>query len=214
MGRGLGNAALVGRELPPAQVLAADERVSWWAQLRQAGLDGSMDELRARPTSTCSSAWIRPARQAGDGSATDDTRLERDSADDSGTRGPGAGSDGPDGDGPDSDFADGDGPDGEGPDGEGPDDGGPDRTSRMVTARTAADRAMAVPARGASGTWRTGRGRGPAGFVGRINLTVPLATMLGLAGRPGEAAGIGPVDPALARDLARAAAATRRPPGA
>ena len=44
-----GNAALVGRELPPAEVLAADQRVSWWArQLRKAGLAGSMDELRAR----------------------------------------------------------------------------------------------------------------------------------------------------------------------
>ena len=44
-----GNAALVGRELPPAEVLAADQRVTWWArQLRKAGLAGSMDELRAR----------------------------------------------------------------------------------------------------------------------------------------------------------------------
>jgi hypothetical protein len=44
-----GNAALVGRELPPAQVLAADQRVNARAcQLRQARLDGSLDELRAR----------------------------------------------------------------------------------------------------------------------------------------------------------------------
>ena len=46
----------------------------------------------------------------------------------------------------------------------------------------------------------------PAGFAGRINLTVPLATLLGLADRPGEIPGIGPIDPWLARDLARAAA--------
>jgi hypothetical protein len=46
----------------------------------------------------------------------------------------------------------------------------------------------------------------PPGFAGRMNLTVPLATALGLADRPGEAAGIGPVDPWLARDLATAAA--------
>ncbi len=39
-----GNAALAGRELPPAQVLAADQRVTAWArQLKQAGLDGTMD---------------------------------------------------------------------------------------------------------------------------------------------------------------------------
>ena len=44
-----GNAALAGRDLPPDEVLAADQRISWWArQLRKAGLEGSMDELRAR----------------------------------------------------------------------------------------------------------------------------------------------------------------------
>src|SRR5207248_7690209 len=44
-----GNAALVGRELPPAEVLAADQRVTAWAkELKAAGLDGTMDELRAR----------------------------------------------------------------------------------------------------------------------------------------------------------------------
>ena len=42
-----GNAALMGRELPPAEVLAADQRISWWArQLKKAGLDGDMDQLR------------------------------------------------------------------------------------------------------------------------------------------------------------------------
>src|SRR5580704_633234 len=44
-----GNAGLAGRELPPAEVLAADQRVTAWAkQLRKAGLDGSMDQLRAK----------------------------------------------------------------------------------------------------------------------------------------------------------------------
>jgi hypothetical protein len=46
----------------------------------------------------------------------------------------------------------------------------------------------------------------PAGFAARINLTVPLTTLLGLAGRPGELSGLGPVDPAQARDLLRSAA--------
>ncbi len=40
-----------------------------------------------------------------------------------------------------------------------------------------------------------------------MNLTIPLATLLGLADRPGHLAGLGPIDPALARDMA--AAATR-----
>jgi hypothetical protein len=41
----------------------------------------------------------------------------------------------------------------------------------------------------------------------RINLTVPLATLLGLATQPGHVAGFGPVDPDLARQLATAASA-------
>ncbi len=46
---GSGNAGLAGRELPPAEVLAADQRVTAWAEeLRKAGLDGGMDALRAR----------------------------------------------------------------------------------------------------------------------------------------------------------------------
>ena len=44
-----GNAALAGRELSPDQVLAADERITARArELKAAGLDGGMDELRAR----------------------------------------------------------------------------------------------------------------------------------------------------------------------
>jgi hypothetical protein len=52
-----GNAGLAGRELPPAEVLAADQRVTAWArQLKKAGLEGGMDALRARPTWTSCSA--------------------------------------------------------------------------------------------------------------------------------------------------------------
>ena len=44
-----GNAALMGRELPPAEVLAADQRITGWArELKAAGLEGDMDVLRAR----------------------------------------------------------------------------------------------------------------------------------------------------------------------
>src|ERR1700744_6263647 len=44
-----GNAALMGRELPPDEVLAADQRISSRAgELKKAGLEGGMDELRAR----------------------------------------------------------------------------------------------------------------------------------------------------------------------
>ena len=61
------------------------------------------------------------------------------------------------------------------------------------------------------GAARQPPGAGPAGgaaggFAGRVALTVPLGTAAGLADRPGELAGLGPVDPWLARDLVTAAA--------
>ena len=130
-----GNAALMGCELPPDEVLAADQRITAWArELRKAGLEGDMDVLRAR-------AFL-------------DLLLGKDSVP-ARTRGNG-----------------------------GP---GPDGTGR-------------------AGPSAPGQARGAAGFAGRVTLTVPLATVTGLADRPGELAGIGPVDPWLARDLAAAAA--------
>jgi hypothetical protein len=39
----------MGRELPPDEVLAADQKITARArELRRAGLEGGMDELRAR----------------------------------------------------------------------------------------------------------------------------------------------------------------------
>jgi len=135
-----GNAALMGRELPPDEVLAADQRITARArELQAAGLDGGMDELRARAYLDLllnTDSRPRPQATAGGG---------RDSA---GPGSPGGG----------------------------------------------------TPPAGPSGT------AGPAGFAGRVTLTVPLATLTRLAGRPGELAGLGPVDPWLARDLAAAAA--------
>jgi hypothetical protein len=45
-----------------------------------------------------------------------------------------------------------------------------------------------------------------SGLAARANLTFPLATLLHLAERPGEGHGLGPLDPALTRQLAAAAA--------
>ena len=110
-----GNAALAGRELPPDEVFAVEQRIAWWAgELKKAGLEGGTDEIRAR--------------------ALLDLLLGVD--------------------------------------------------SRPGHAGAAA----------------------PGGFAGRVTLTVPLATAAGLADRPGEIPGIGPIDPWLARDLAAAAA--------
>ncbi len=58
------------------------------------------------------------------------------------------------------------------------------------------------------------KGESPApaagGFAARTNLTIPAATVLGLADRPGEFGAWGPIDPWLARDLAEAAAQNSR----
>ena len=130
-----GNAGLAGRELPAAQVLAADQKITAWArQLKKAGLEGSMDELRAR-------AYL-------DMLLGTDSRPRQDNP---------------------------------GQDGTGPAPGGA---------------APGGPAAGAI----------PAGFAGKVNLIVTLATLLDLADRPGEVPGIGPIDPWVARDLARVAA--------
>jgi len=119
-----GNAALAGRELPPDEVLACDQRIRWWAgELGKAGLEGGVDELRAR--------------------ALLDLLLGTDS-------------------------------------------------------RPRQDDAAAPTASPA--------GAGAGGFAGQVTLTVPLGTAAGLADRPGELAGLGPVDPWLARDLVNAAA--------
>ena len=123
-----GNAALAGRELPPDEVLAADERITAWAgELKAAGLDGGMDEIRAR-------AYL-------------DLLLGKDSRP------------------------------------------GQDQPSTRGAARQPG---AVAPASG--------------GFACRVTLTVPLATLTDFADRPGELAGLGPVDPWLARDLAGAAA--------
>ncbi len=59
----------------------------------------------------------------------------------------------------------------------------------------------------ADGSQQAARGAGQrAGLAARINLTIPLATLLGLADRPGEAGGLGPVDADLARAMAASAA--------
>ena len=178
-----GNAALMGRELPPADVLAADQRITWWAKrLKAAGLDGDMDQLRAL-------AYM-------------DIMLGRDSrpAVPAGPGGPDAGqhSTGPEPAGGGADSGPG-GPDGGGPHGPdgGLDGGGPHGPGDGGSGPAAPDRPGLPPTAGVL----------PAGFAGRLHLTVPLVTLLKLAERPGEIAGLGPIDPALARDLADAAAA-------
>ena len=184
-----GNAALAGRELPPAEVLAADQRISWWArQLKKAGLAGSMDELRARAyLDLLLDKDSRPATPApptdGTSSATGETGESGESGESGKTGKTGdSGKTGESGETSGSGKSGGDGGGGPGDGGSGP----PDPAAPMTP---------------------PGAGLRPGGFAGRLHLTVPLVTVLELADRPGEIPGLGPVDPWLARDLARAAAA-------
>jgi hypothetical protein len=179
-----GNASIAGRELPPAAVLAASQLLTARArQLRAAGLGGGMDELRV----------LAYLERLGVLDPLGTTAQAKQAA------GPGEGPDSKPGPGADDDP--GEGPDsGPGGNGGGPAGPGPDQ-----------------PGGGSGGSGSGGGGTGgtggagalpgiPAGFAARTNLTLPLATLLWLADRPGTLPGIGPVDPALARDLAAAAA--------
>ena len=188
-----GNAGLTGRELPPAEVLAADQRITWWArQLGKAGLDGGMDLLRAR-------AFLDillgiDSRPLGTRTGNDPSQDSKPSHDGKPRQDSGPGQDGTPGHDSkprqDSGLGQDSGP---GPDASsGPDGGSGPRGPRMP--------APAGPLAGVI----------PPGFAGRANLTIPLATLLHLADRPGEMTGIGPLDPDLARDLAAAAARTAR----
>ncbi len=206
-----GTAALCGRDLPPAEALAADQRISACARdLKAAGLDGTMDQLRARAfldlaLGICSRP-VSPLRHGHDVGARHGTPAGQ-PAQQPPAEGSPAG-DSPAGDSPaGNDLAEGSSaggspagdspakssPDGDGPAGRCPADGGSGGHQRPA-------------GRPAAGGPAPGQGPGMDGsLAAAINLTIPLATLLGLAERPGEAAGLGAIDPALARELARQA---------
>ena len=76
------------------------------------------------------------------------------------------------------------------------------RVHRRGTVPPAAVRRRDSPA----GPGPGGPAPAPVRAAAKINLTIPLATLLGLAEHLGEATGFGPIDAALARTLAAQAA--------
>ena len=71
-----GNAGMTGRELPPDQVLAADQKINALArQLKKAGLEGSMDELRAKAFMDLLLGTDSRPRPGGPGHAADRRRA-------------------------------------------------------------------------------------------------------------------------------------------
>jgi hypothetical protein len=183
-----GTAALAGRDLPPADVLAADKHIDALArELKKAGTDGTLEQLRARVFLALLTSQplytLLPGNDGSDGrpGAGGSELPGRNSRDHDGAN------DGP---------SDGDQDDrpGGGDDGGGGDAGWGNGSG---TRRPG-------PGPGPSGGW-PGPGRGlafPAGLTGSVNLTVPLSTWLGLTAQPGEAAGHGPLDAATSHDLA------------
>ncbi len=162
-----GTAALAGYGLPPAEVLQADQHLTSRAlDLRDAGLKGSLDELRAR-------AYL-------------DALLGRDST----PRGPT----------PPGEPV----PSGEPPSpGEPPPSGGsppPGEPPAPGESRSALDTSPPRPSPPALPS-ESSPGSSGGRLAARVNLTVPLTTLLGLASEPAEVAGFGPVDPALARQI-------------
>ncbi len=225
-----GTAALAGRDLPPAQVLAADANLTALArQLKAAGGEGTLDTLRAQIylallTGT-PAASLLPARA--DSPTAPGDRPATPSPATTGT--PPA-----------------TGPANESPAGAGISTSGmyhadvlspagpPASTSSAATgpaitsSATTGPASTNTPANGspaAAGPSATGTPAGAGtpvvsadafpglgslpvgGVVGRINLTLPLATWLGRSDAPGQVAGYGPLDATDSRALADALAA-------
>jgi hypothetical protein len=199
-----GNAGMIARELPCAEVLASWQHVDQRARdLRAAGMPGSIRELRIRAyLDLLQERDSRPAPAGPDRTGTAASPEGKggppdadDRSDPGGNAGrpasqtdppPGPGAEDPPGaDGGSAGPHDGDG--GRGPGGNGgrrPQPGG----------------------NGAPGSGSQARpDRGPA-VAALINLTVPLDTALGRSATPGEAAGYGPLDPDDVRALLAAAA--------
>ena len=183
-----GTGAIAGRDLPPADVLAADKHIDYYArQLKRAGAPGTLQQLRA--TVFIALLTSRPLY----------TLL------------PGNDNEGGGGGGTDRNGSD--GMSGGPAHGDGNDDRRPDRGDQ---ARNRKDDSNPDEPNDGGGTCRpgpgtgpfggrpgTGRGSGlPSGLTGSVNLTIPLSTWLGLTGQPGEAAGFGPLDADTSRDLA------------
>jgi hypothetical protein len=235
-----GTAGLSGRDLPPDEALAAMAHVNARAeQYKESDAfdDTPMDVLRARAyldlingitaatritlteqqNNDAPEAWPDHQPQPAAEDSDDDPRTDDPGDDDpepgtpgtpdsNGPGGPGPGGPRPGGpvpSGPTSNHPSPGGPASSGPASNGPDPGDPGPGALASGGPGGADPDAGSPQPGGAPTGQA-RERRPA------DLIVPLKTLLGLAERPGEIHGFGLLDPALARDLAAAAAANPR----
>ena len=232
-----GTAALCGRDLPSADVLAADQRISARArQLRSAGVTGTLDELRARAyldfllgRDSMPQPQPQPQPQPPPSAKPGTAAPPGESP----AGGPPAGApqpasgrpcsgQSPSGRLPSGQYASGRPCSGQSPSGRPP--SGRPPSGRPPSGRPPSGRPPSgrPPSGQSPGKWLPRRrdvpgsrgrpprppwaGGGPPGsLAARINVTVPLAAILGLCDTPGEVAAFGPVDADVTRDLIRAA---------
>jgi hypothetical protein len=223
-----GAVALSGRDLPTDEALAAHAHVCVRAQqYKDSGAfpgDTGMDQFRVaayldllnskpaeqRIASGLLETITRPAATETDTGGKADTGENAEPTDaglahtddeavpEPGTAGCSLGDDGPDVDGPDDNDLN-DRPAGDGSDDDTPGGGGPGKSG---------------PGGGGPGRRPGGGSPGGGGSTSvtpprLADLVLPLATLLGLAERPGESHALGPLDPALCRQLALAAIGSR-----
>ena len=225
-----GTSALAAYGLPTDAALAANANIRRRAQeYKRAKLDGTMDQLRVLAfldilNGITATARIAQARADTDAQAAAGQAQPAADPMPAGTAptGTGATGDGPAGNGlagngPADDWDLDDGPvddqswdDGDlgadsTPDGESAGDGTEDRESGGDAPGDGGPRGGGPGGGPGAGPDPDAGDAGPA-LAASTNLTIPLATLLGLAGRPGQGHGLGPIDPGLARDLAAAAA--------
>ena len=253
-----GTAALCGRDLPSADVLAADQRISARArQLRSAGLPGTLDELRARAyldfllgrdsmPPPQPSGQPQPASESPAGGPPAGGPAAGNPAGNPPAGGPPAGSSPagnppaggppagsspagnppaggpPAGSSPAGNPPAGGPPAGSSPAGNPPAGGPPAGSSPAGNPPAGGPPAGGPPAGGPAASEPPAAGMSPAAaddpripgwaaggppgsLAARINVTVPLAAILGLSQTPGEVAAFGPVDADVTRDLIRAA---------
>ncbi|MGH3070634.1 MAG: DUF222 domain-containing protein, partial [Streptosporangiaceae bacterium] len=230
-----GTGALAGRNLPPDDTLAADQALTARAlELRAAGLDGPLDYLRATAlidqiTGRDSRPVPGPDGPGPDGPGPDgagpdgqdedwDNRydwpaMDQYLLDQHDPRGDGAGGrpgqeePGQDDRGPGRQDDEGPGnQDDEGPGNQDDEGGGRDDSGGGGTRPPRRTRGPRGPGGRGKKPGQRKKRRGKR-IAARINLVIPVATLLGLGDTPGGAGPFGPLDGAAARDLARAAAA-------
>jgi hypothetical protein len=170
-----GNAALAGRELPPADVLAADRHLTALAKaMKAAGAAGTLDQLRGAVYLALLSGQNPSIVLSSRTGESDAEAVQAGGHAKSGA----AGSAGAAGSGTD-------------------DSAGAGRAASPSAPVAGSGRPAEADADspGSALSW-------PAGPIGTIHLTMPLSAWLGQTNNPGEVAGHGPVDAWTCRDVA------------